>query len=154
MRVKIQNLFIYAGIMILDERNTLINTSPEYLKEKTLLFFNKLGKDEFINLPNEIILWPNKNKFITYGPNFWEKYCDIWKISSNNYEIMNIINFLISIKQNDTFNSVFENFDKYIGNIKDISDEDLSYAAHHNIIDYLNNVIFNSRYLKLKSFEN
>lgn len=60
--------------------------SPDYIKEKTLLFFNKLGKNEFIKYPGS-------------NNDFWVAYTDIWNIEQDDYELMNIINFILSFKE-------------------------------------------------------
>jgi len=155
---QIKNIYTYTGIMLLD--NFIITTSPDYLKEKTLKFFHTLGKDEFIEFPkikfkNQISkIYPIENG------NFWKTYCQIWNNCPNNsrkieedYELMNIINFLLSVYpiyvENDRSLTIRQ-FEKYIGDIDIISKNDLSYVAHEKIIEFINtHMSFNNRYFKL-----
>ena len=53
----------------------------------------------------------------------------------------------INFKKNSTFNC----FEKYIGDIKYVSKDNLSYMAHAKIIEHLDKVLnLNDRYCKLK----
>lgn len=95
---QIKNLYTYTAILLSD--NKIIFSSPDYLKEKSLKFFGKLGKSEFINFPkikyqSQV---PKCNSFwdinFEVGFDFWEKYTKIWGVNQDDYELMNIINFL------------------------------------------------------------
>jgi len=143
---QIHNIFYYLGIMLND--NKIIYTSPDYLIEKSMTFFNKLGKNIFIcDIENNY-----KKQEIDYDMNFWSKYCEIWKINKQDFELLNIINFILNSNINNTKN-VIKNFEKYIGNIDIISDSDLSFKLHPILRSHINNSInFDSRYLKLISF--
>jgi len=137
------NVFYYLGIMLND--NKIITTSPDYLIEKTTSFFNKLGKNEFIS---EV-----KNKYrsqrIDYSADFWSEYCKMWKIDNDEYEILNILNFILNSDIRDS-KSVMKNFKKFIGDFDVISDSDLSYKLHPILLSHMNNSVdLNSRYLKL-----
>lgn len=157
---QIYNIFHYCGIMLLD--NKLIITSPDYLKEKTLSFMGKLGKNEFIEFPKIKYSYQkferikrkwNRNDIIfdNLEDNFWSEYCKIWNVNENDYQFMNIINYLMNInflKQN----SFFDNFEKYFGYTNTISNKNLDYKVHPLLLEDLENYIdFESRYLKLKS---
>jgi len=136
------NVFYYLGIMLND--NKIINTSPDYLIEKTISFFGKLGKDEYISKVINVY-----SSQINNSADFWLEYCRIWNIDNNKYEIYNIINFILNSMINDS-NSVMKAFKKYIGEFDTISDSDLSYKLHPKLLSHINNSIdFNSRYLKL-----
>ena len=63
--IQIKNMFIYTGIMLLD--NQILMTSPDYFQEKSIKFFGKLGKSEFIQFPKI------KYKYNT-GKNFLKDY--------------------------------------------------------------------------------
>ena len=129
---QIQNMFLYTGIMLLD--NKIITSSPDYLTEKSLKFFGKLGKPEFINFPK--IAHKNQISDITTNCDFWQMYCKIWHVDSDDYELMNIINFLLSVYPvyvNSQKSLTFRNFEKYIGDLDSISDYDLSSLAHFKI---------------------
>jgi len=92
-----------------------------------------------------------------YHENFWLEYCKLWKVKYNNYELMNIINFLLNIlpphkgmKSNITIHS----FEKYIGEIDSVTDIDLSYMAHPILREYfIENINLNDRYCKLRMIE-
>lgn len=170
-KYQIYNLYSFIGIMLLD--NKLIMTSPNYLEEKSLAFFGKLGKDEFIKYP-EIKSKSQKftrsrkrwvepgiidekieynSIFDFFEDSFWPEYCKIWGVDDNNYKLMNIINFLLSINITKP-SSVFKNFEMFFGDTNTISDEYLDYKVHPILIEYLDeNINFNDRYLKLKSLE-
>jgi len=170
---QIVNIFIYYGIMVLD--NQLIMTAPSYLKEKTLDFFGQLGKNKFINYPkithgNQKLnlkfiewnrgkhKWEDKSKNVhpnlkNYSDDFWKKYCKIWNVENDDYELMNIINFILSFNITKQ-KLVLNNFEKYIGNLDSICEEDLDYKAHVLICDFIyENVNFDSRYFKLKTLK-
>lgn len=133
-KYQLKNLFYFLSIMKYD--NILLSTSPDYLSEKSLSFFNKLGNKNFVpNIRNE---------------KFWIAYCKFWNIEENNYEILNIINF-ISMSYLSNSKNVIKNFKIFIGDVKYISDYDLSYKVHKKILDHINNIISNDRYLKLLS---
>lgn len=137
------NVFYYLGIMLND--NKIINTSPDYLIEKTTSFFNKLGKDEFIsNIKNKY-----RSQKIDYSDDFWSEYCSRWRINVDEYGILNILNFILSSDIRDS-KSVMKNFKKYIGDFNIISDSNLSGKLHPILLSHMNHSIdFNSRYLKL-----
>lgn len=156
---QIYNFFYYGAIMSLETK--LVNISPDYIKEKTLLFFNKLGKNEFIKGPGE--------------SGFWVAYTDIWNIEQEDYELMNIINFILSfeeiivsvfpdnysmldtgeMKHHKIFPLIFNSFEKYIGHIEEINKSDLSWAIHVNLLKYIKKHIdFNDRYFKLLCLNN
>jgi len=133
------NLFLYTGIMLLD--NDLMVTSPDYYSDKSCKFFGSLGKSEFIN----------------YTKIDWNKYCKLWKVKEDNYELMNVINFLENInplfrsEQIKNFDIMVEQFKKYMGALSNISEIRMDGVVHHVIRQAINNNIdFNSRYLKLK----
>lgn len=126
--IQIHNIFIYLGILIVDGEIT--SKSPDYIEEKSLRFFDRLGKNEFIKKPHN-----------------WDKYCERWNVDSNDFELMNIINFLNDVK----IRNVFDEFEKYIGDFEIINKNDLSYIGHFKIVEFINNSIdFNSRFFKLK----
>ena len=149
-KYQLKNIFIYTGIMLLD--NNIIMSSPDYLKEKTLKFFGILGKPEFIDFPK--IKFNNQKSETTNGVDFWEKYCEIWKVKDDDFPLMNIINFLLNVypiyvetQKNLTYNT----FEKYIGELDCISKVDLSYMAHPKIVEFLDEHIdFNNRFFKLQ----
>lgn len=148
---QIYNFFFYGAIMSLGlsgVRNKLKYTSPDYIKEKTLLFFNKLGKNELIKYPD-----------------FWNEYTDIWYINETDYELMNIINFILSFdeimwtlsidEKNKQMSKIFNRFEKYIGDIEKINTSDLSYAIHYNLLKFVKkNINFDDRYIKLLCLNN
>lgn len=157
---QIYNFFYYGAIMSLETK--LVNISPDYIKEKTLLFFNKLGKNEFIKYPGS-------------NNDFWVAYTDIWNIEQDDYELMNIINFILSFKEiivsvfpdnypmldtgemkhHKIFPLIFNSFEKYIGHIEEINKSDLSWAIHVNLLKYIKKYIdFNDRYFKLLCLNN
>lgn len=146
---QIYNFFYYGAIMSLETK--LVNISPDYIKEKTLLFFNKLGKNEFIKGPGE--------------SGFWVAYTDIWNIEQEDYELMNIINFILSFdelmwtlsidEKNKQMSKIFNRFEKYIGDIEKINTSDLSYAIHYNLLKFVKkNINFDDRYIKLLCLNN
>ena len=172
---QIKNIFIYTGIMLLD--NQVLLTSPDYLKEKTIKFFGTLGKSEFIKTPvikfkfqklavvrlgklSSTASFENKSEVqenhpvTTEGNDFWTNYCKIWSVKNDDYELMNIINFLLTIlppfavyKKHITLNS----FEKYISNIESVEKSDLSYMAHPHLREYFTkNLDLNDRYCKLR----
>ena len=165
---QIYNLFSYAGMMLLS--NELIMTSPDYLEEKTLLFIGKMGKDEFIkyrlDCSNEKsgilhryqyrLDCSNEKSGILHRyhttSDFWNEYCNIWGVDKNNYRLMNVINYLFSVNF-DKQSSFFDNFGIYFGSMDSISCEDLRYKVHFVLLEYLDDKIGGSRYLKLKSLE-
>ena len=137
------NIFYYLGIMLID--NKIINTSPDYLIEKTMIFFNKLGKNEFKGKNNNIY----GSQKIDFSDEFWLKYCKMWNIDMDEYEIYNIINFILNSNINDG-TSVMKNFKKYIGDFDVVSDSNLSFTIHPKLLSHINNSIdINNRYLKL-----
>ena len=148
---QIYNLFSYAGMMLLS--NELIMTSPDYLEEKTLLFIGKMGKDEFIKYRLDC---SNEKSGILHRyhttSDFWNEYCNIWGVDKNNYRLMNVINYLFSVNF-DKQSSFFDNFGIYFGSMDSISCEDLRYKVHFVLLEYLDDKIGGSRYLKLKSLE-
>lgn len=126
--IQIHNIFIYLGILIVDGEIT--SKSPDYIEEKSLRFFDRLGKNEFIKKPNN-----------------WNKYCKNWKVDENDFELMNIMNFLYEVR----IKNVFEKFEKYIGDFEIINKNDLSYLGHFKLVEFINkSVDFNSRFFKLK----
>jgi len=151
MNIKqISNIFYYTGIMLLD--NKIITTSPDYLIEKSLKFFGKLGKPEFIEFPK--ISFDIQKSEITDNCDFWKKYCEIWHTKSDDYELMNIINFLLNVFPIYVVNSkkslTFKQFEKYIGDLNSISEYDLSGLAHFKILEFINkHTDFDNRHFKL-----
>lgn len=150
---QIKNVYYYTSIMLID--NFIITTSPDYLTEKSLNFFGKLGKNEFIEYPK--IKYSSQLSSILKNNDFWELYCRIWSVDKNNYELMNSINFLLNIapipiesKESETFKL----FEKFLGDIDSTSTENLSYMVHDKILEYFDEYVdFNSRYFKLKILE-
>ena len=143
------NLFTYTGMMLID--NQILTTSPDYLREKTLRFFGTLGKLEYIDVPTPV--YTSQGILDRY---FWPRYCDTWGVKKDDVELMNIINFLLnvpSIFTKDDKNITFRNFEKYIGNLNSISDEDLSFMCHRKILELVKNNM-NDRVLKLKALGN
>jgi len=157
---QLQNIFIFTGIMLID--NDIPMTSPDYFEEKSKKFFGKLGKSEFIHFP-EIkykYQWTSIKHLENYNnfrENFWTEYCKLWKVKPENYELMNTINFLLNIlpphkkmKSSITINS----FEKYIGSIDSVANIDLSYMAHAKLREYfVENINLNDRYCKLRILE-
>lgn len=147
---QIFNLFTYTGMLLID--NKILTTSPDYLREKTLRFFGTLGKPEFMHLPEPkwTILsdWPNTD--------FWTSYCIKWTVRNDDFELMNIINFLLNIfpvfVKSDK-NLTFRKFERYIGDLNLISNENLSYMCHKKILNVVE-LNMNNRYLKLKILGN
>lgn len=134
-RTQIHNMFVYVGIMIAE--NDLLTISPDYIKEKTLAFFGILGKPEFIKTPT-----------IRRHFNF-DTYCNYWKISNSDFELINVINFLNDINSLEK-KEIFSNFRKYFGTTDYISSKDLSYLSHPTILKYINEKIeFDDRFCKL-----
>jgi hypothetical protein len=134
-------------------------SSPDYLKQKTYKFFNQLGKPEFIILPkpkNKLQKEICKHLRISYESDFWTKYCTIWHTKNDDYEIMNIINFLLNVippyGKNFKKSPTFDCFEKYIGDMELISKDNLSHMAHAKIIEHLdqNLNLENDRYCKLR----
>lgn len=147
----IHNIFYFLSIFSGID-NKLINTSPDYLIEKSLSFFNNLGKNVFISDIKSIPFSQrkNNNKIID---DFWFTYCRTWNVNQEDYKIMNIINFIFN---SDIVNSTktMKSFDKYIDVININTDTDLSFKIHPNLIKYINkNADLNSRYLKLRMIE-
>jgi len=128
---QIYNLYIFI-VLMLQDKGIIANISPDYLEEKSLLFLNILGKNEFIQ-----------------EPEIWKEYCDIWKIDKDNYEIMNIINFLFNIPNNQK--KLLNIFEMYIGNIEKISKLELKHFAHKKLIEWIDDKGFiETRFMKLK----
>jgi len=125
---QIHNLFYYLGIMLLD--NKIISTSPDYLIEKSLSFFGNSGKNVFISdIKNKFFSQKlPDNKYDGYG--FWFAYCKTWNVKQDDYEIMNILNFILSCNIKNHKNIIM-NFEKYIGSVDVISDSDLSYKLQN-----------------------
>lgn len=129
--IQIHNIFIYIGILMMDKN--ILTKSPDYIEEKSLRFFGQLGKNEFIKTPEK-----------------WNKYCKVWKVDHNDFELMNIINFLYDMNTK----TVFKKFEKYICDFENINKNDLSYTAHAKLIEYINkNIDFDNRFFKLKILE-
>jgi hypothetical protein len=157
--IQLQNIFTYTGIMLLD--NDLSMTSPDYFEEKSIKFFGKLGKSEFIQFPKIKYKYNTGKNFLKnyhkYHDDFWMEYCRLWNVRTNNYELMNCINFLLNIlppykqmKPSITIN----NFEKYIGSIDSVENIDLSYMAHAKLREYfVENINLNDRYCKLRILE-
>ena len=157
--IQLQNIFTFTGIMLID--NDITMTSPDYFEEKSKKFFGKLGKNEFIHFPRIKYNYHTGKKFLEnynkFQEDFWIEYCKLWKVKSDNYELMNIINFLLNVlpphkkmKTSITINS----FDKYIGNIESITNRDLSCMAHAKLREYFaESQILNDRYCKLRILE-
>ena len=150
-KYQIQNIFYYLGFMLAD--NKIINTSPDYLEEKSLSFFGKLGKNEFVSdIKNCYFSQKIDKQYDSLG--FWYAYCKTWNVKQENYEIMNILNFILNSNINDTTN-VIKNFKKYIGDVDIITDSDLSCKVHPKIVEHINkNIDLNCRYLKLININN
>lgn len=144
---QIRNIYSFMGIMLLD--NHLLTTSPDYFEEKALRFFGKLGKKEFVEF--------SKPKYHNANDNFWKNYRKRWKLDDNDFEIINIINFLLNVRppfDDKNKSDVFKYFEKFIGDIETIPTTDLSCYAHFKITEYLNkNINFNDRLFKLKILE-
>lgn len=141
------NIFYFLGIMLMD--NKIINTSPDYLEEKSLSFFGKLGKKEFVSDIKNI--YQSQKISVTINGDFWYEYCKRWGVDQNNNKIMNIINFILNSNITNQKN-VIHNYVKYIGEIDTITNSDLSCKIHPNIQTYIDkNIDFNSRYFKLLS---
>lgn len=156
---QIFNLFYYTVFMLID--NQIYTTSPDYLREKTLKFFGTLGKPEFIKFPkakytSQSIFKVNYN--FPDDNNFWKLYCKTWSVKEDDFELMNIINFLLNVYPiyiENHKSQTFSNFEKFIGNTELISVDDLSYMVHPVILKYLEeNVDLNCRFLKLKALGN
>lgn len=128
---QIYNLYIFIVIMLQD-KGLIVNISPEYLEKKSLLFLNMLGKNMFIQ-----------------EPEIWKEYCGLWKIEEDDYEIMNIINFLFNIPANQK--KLLNIFEMYIGNTKKISKLELKHFAHKKLIEWIDDKGFiETRFMKLK----
>jgi hypothetical protein len=142
---QIENIFYYLGMMLIN--NKIISTSPDYLIEKSIIFFGVLGKNEFVSdIKNEYF-----SQRIDSEDDFWSVYCKAWGVKQDNYEIMNIINFILSCNV-EYPKSIFKNFEKYIGEINIISDLNLRFKLHPNLLVFIDNSVnFNDRYLKLIS---
>ena len=149
--------------MLID--NQIFTTSPDYLREKSLKFFGTLGKSGFIKFPKA--KYTSQSIFkVNYRYSdddiFWKLYCKTWKVKEDDFELMNIINFLLNVspvyndnKKNLQKNIIFSNFEKFIGDIEIINENDLSYMVHPVILKFLkDNMDFNCRFLKLKVLGN
>jgi len=151
---QIKNVYYYTCIMLMD--NMIITTSPDYLTEKSLKFFGKLGKNEFIEYP-KIKYQSQLSSIVKPSTDFWKIYCRIWNIKSDDFKVMNMINFLLNVtpifiekRESQTFNE----FEKFIGNIESTSKEDLSYMVNAKLLEYFDeHVDFNTRFFKLKTLE-
>ena len=140
-KTQLYNLHIFQNIFLFNTSN-IISSSPDYIKEKSIIFFGRLGKDYFIDFKN--------NKHSKVYLRYWDLYCETWRINKIDYQILNIILFIIYNKENN----IIKNFEKYIGNINIISNLDLKYTTNINTINYINNNIdYNNRYFKLKTLE-
>jgi hypothetical protein len=137
---------MFNAIMLLD--NKLLMTSPDYFEEKALRFFGKLGKKEFIEF--------SKPKYDRWNvdDNFWKKYRKQWKVDDNDFEIINIINFLLNVRppfDDKNKSDMLKYFEKFIGDIETVPENDLSCYAHFKIREYIDKHInFNDRFFKLK----
>jgi len=146
---QIFNLFTYTGMMLID--NQILTTSPDYLREKTLRFFGTLGKSEYIDLPTPV--YASQGILDRF---FWTRYCDTWGVKKNDVELMNIINFLLNVPSifiKYDKNLTFRNFEKYIGDLDSISNENLSFMCHKKILEVVE-LTMNDRFLKLKALGN
>ena len=135
-RHQINNIFYYLGIMKYDSK--ILNISPDYLIEKSSVFFNSLGNDYFVE--NNLT------------ENIWIDYCKLWGVNKKNYAILNIINFILMSNLTNSQN-VIKNYKMYIGNIENINDCDLHYKVHPILLGHINYAISNDRYLKLLSLQ-
>lgn len=135
-RHQINNIFYFLGIMKYGGK--LLTISPDYLSEKSLAFFGNLGSSNCI--PNILTL------------SVWKSYCKTWKIKEDEYEILNIINF-IAMSNFSNPKNVIKNYIQYMGNTEDINNYDVSSKVHPNILEHVNIIISNNRYLKLLSFK-
>jgi hypothetical protein len=147
---QIRNIYMFMGIMLLD--NKLLSTSPDYFEEKAKCFFGKLGKNEFVEFSKPKYFNATDDNF--HKSNFWKVYRERWKIDDNDFELINIINFLLNVRppfDNKGKSDMFKYFEKFIGNIETIPYYDNSGHAHFKIAEYINKHIdFNDRLFKLK----
>lgn len=156
--IQIHNVFTYMGIILLDGNNKLISISPDYIKEKASCLLGQLGKNEFVEYP---IVKYDKHQYhhdrLKDTKKFWKTYSKIWHIDDDDFELMNLINFLLNVRppydkyDNKNKGDVLKYFEKYIGDIEYVPVYDLSCKAHFKISEYLNKHIdFNDRFFKLK----
>jgi hypothetical protein len=133
---------------MLFNNNKILLTSPDYIIDKSQVLLGMVGKTEFIQYPK-----------------YWQDYCDTWHTEHENYELMNIINFLSNIyppyipNEDDEKKELhpkitFNNFEKFIGLVDNIQNNNMIHLAHFIIREqvelYINDNCY-SRYLKLKS---
>jgi len=131
-RNKIINIIYFFGIMKNNQK--ILNVSPDYIIEKSMIFFNNLGNKSYItNIRTQKI---------------WKSYCKRWKVEEDNYEILNIINF-IEMSNFSNLKGVIANFKMFMFDFDSVSDDDLSYKIHPILRNSLNRSISNNRYLKL-----
>lgn len=141
------NIYYFQYIMLTNYN--ILHISPDYLKEKSLLFLGKLGKNEFIKTPDANHMHPTQKQ-----KNFWKKYCKLWNIEDDQYDTMNIFNFLTNASNNPK--KSLNNFEKYFGKINEIPNLELKHFIHKNLLNYIDNVFFDdkySRFFKLKILE-
>jgi len=147
---QIYNIFYFLAIF--KECDKIINTSPGYLIEKSSSFFNNIKKYFIDDIKNIKFNQKVDNKYDGLG--FWFEYCKTWNIDQDEFEILNILNFILNSNITDP-KSVIKNFEKYIGDINTIPDLDLSYKLHPLLLNRVNKIVgVNSRYIKLRILQN
>jgi len=168
---QLYNIFTFTGIMLLDVDTKLLTLtiSPDYIVEKSQRLLGMLGKKEFIQYPvmNPIL---KSDQNIADGVDFWSDYSEKWKVNNENYELMNIFNFLFSIcpphkvPQNNYYapdakyfkpQRTLDFFEKFVGSLEDIPNDELLRRQAHFLIqehikDYIDYSCKVDRYLKLK----
>lgn len=138
-KTQIYNLHIFSYMFVID--NNIHTTSPDYIKEKSIRFFGQLGKNNIIEFKNK----RDKKIYMEY----WEIYCESWGTKPDDYQLLNMILFLL---YNRKKKNIIKNFEKYVGATDIIANLDLKYMAHPKLLTYIDNTInLNSRYFKLKT---
>lgn len=111
---KIENLISFNVIFsALVDGNDPLSQSPEYIIEKYDTFIGfKPTVEHKIYTPDNMT-------------DFFNKYWKIWKPNNSlltDKKFKNILMYLYSIKNNRDFLKIFDNFEEYIGELKNISD--------------------------------
>jgi len=118
-----------------------MNTSPDYIEEKSVNFFGQLGRSGIVEFLSK--------KHEKFYMGYWFMYCERWGVQYDNFELLNVILFIIYDRNKENIIKLFE---KYIGNTDIITNLDKKCLAHIKVLNYIDNTIdFNSRYFKLKT---
>jgi len=120
MENKLYNLYTFLFIMVLD--NDIFKTSPDYYREKCA---NILG------------ISGGKKEFVKY-PERWDEYSKLWKVDHEDYELMNIINFLLYVYNSGRYilnpKSAINAYKNYIGGVNKIPTSEYIRKQAHAVI--------------------